>query len=236
MAEHYENGPTVIELQQSANRKGGLLSDFVAIGVPVFFSGEVCEVVGFDGESHPVVRRGSETLYVLPNYRTPTSNYRPLWVPLDPGVFPRMGSYDELWAAWGYTAVSGAGQRHIELHSYIAELNRKTAEQRREEAFEAAQRARDAAANAPHYVYRYYSGSGELLYVGMTRHPEQRDKAHRSKPWYPLVERRTLTECPSLHDAQKAEATAIKSENPLYNVQGIKTNAERAELTAAAPG
>lgn len=76
---------------------------------------------------------------------------------------------------------------------------------------------------APGIVYRIYDGEGRLLYVGCSKDPAARLRAHcgRSKnptPWWRLVDRWTLEEFESHEDALAAEARAIVAERPLFNL------------------
>jgi len=74
-------------------------------------------------------------------------------------------------------------------------------------------------ANAPTALYRLYSHTGNLLYVGVTDHLKTRLAAHaKEKPWWPEVVRKTVTWYPSKPEAEDAEALAIREERPAHNV------------------
>lgn len=66
-------------------------------------------------------------------------------------------------------------------------------------------------------VYRHFSASGELLYIGMSICVSQRTKAHSTKEWFREISSITLEHHNSLPDARYAEIWAIKNENPKYN-------------------
>lgn len=69
-------------------------------------------------------------------------------------------------------------------------------------------------------IYRLYNADNQLLYVGISRDPDARWKAHRyeePKAWCALVASRSLEWLDSREDALAAEATAIKSERPRFN-------------------
>lgn len=71
-------------------------------------------------------------------------------------------------------------------------------------------------------VYRLYDANGTLLYIGSSSNPKYRYSEHsRSplKPWWPEVARREETWYDNRSDAQKAEAMAIKTEQPLHNIR-----------------
>ena len=72
------------------------------------------------------------------------------------------------------------------------------------------------------FVYRYYDAIGQLLYVGITsENPLNRDRQHRhAAPWYSEVARYSWQAYPGRTDALRAEAEAIATEAPLYNVAG----------------
>ncbi|CAL9535162.1 hypothetical protein SUDANB54_04117 [Streptomyces sp. enrichment culture] len=73
---------------------------------------------------------------------------------------------------------------------------------------------------SPAAVYRLWDADGVLLYIGSAYDPEERCKAHRDKPWWPEVARRTEEWRPSRGDAYTAELEAIATEGPLHNVMG----------------
>lgn len=74
---------------------------------------------------------------------------------------------------------------------------------------------------APTALYRLFSGRGRLLYVGITGDIRGRLARHaREKPWWPDVARKTVEWHLTREDAAAAELAAIRTENPVYNIQG----------------
>ncbi len=72
----------------------------------------------------------------------------------------------------------------------------------------------------PTAVYRLTAEAGDLLYVGITDSPERRWKDHaKDKPWWPQVASRSIRWYPTRGLALAAEADAIRTEQPRYNVQ-----------------
>lgn len=70
-----------------------------------------------------------------------------------------------------------------------------------------------------HILYRCYTARALLLYVGMTNNPEQRFRHHRAdKPWWKYVDHITLQKYPNRTALAKAEATAIDTEKPKFNL------------------
>lgn len=69
-------------------------------------------------------------------------------------------------------------------------------------------------------VYRLYSKSGELLYVGISDKPTRRWTQHEArKPWYPEVHASTVEWHPTREAALSYERRAIRIERPRYNVE-----------------
>jgi DNA-directed RNA polymerase specialized sigma24 family protein len=66
-------------------------------------------------------------------------------------------------------------------------------------------------------VYRLYDAEGVLLYIGSAYDPKGRAKAHRAKPWWPLVARREDEWHPSREAAYVAETEAIRAVHPQGN-------------------
>lgn len=69
-------------------------------------------------------------------------------------------------------------------------------------------------------LYRLYDANGLLLYVGASRDPDARWKAHRfetPKPWHAPVASRTDEWLNGREEALVAEAAAIRAERPLFN-------------------
>lgn len=68
-------------------------------------------------------------------------------------------------------------------------------------------------------LYRLFGSADELLYIGISSRFGQRWREHaRAQPWWPEVERQTVDWFASRELAAAAEAQAIKSEGPRYNV------------------
>jgi len=71
----------------------------------------------------------------------------------------------------------------------------------------------------PHALYRFFDASDVLLYVGITVDPGARFKKHRGdKPWWSEVDRIDIEHFETRRQAEIAERTAIKEEQPLHNV------------------
>jgi predicted GIY-YIG superfamily endonuclease len=71
----------------------------------------------------------------------------------------------------------------------------------------------------PYAVYRLYDADDRLLYVGMTSDSERRMQAHASgKVWWNQVAHQVIEWHPGKADALTAEAAAIRTEFPRYNV------------------
>lgn len=71
----------------------------------------------------------------------------------------------------------------------------------------------------PTALYRLRDQFGTLLYVGITDVLERRWKDHaKAKPWWPDVKVRSIEWLPTRGHALSAEAEAIRTERPLYNV------------------
>lgn len=67
-------------------------------------------------------------------------------------------------------------------------------------------------------LYRLYSETGTLLYIGISYDPEARFEQHAaSKDWWPCVARRELRWFDDRPTAEAAEAEAIRAEDPEYN-------------------
>lgn len=73
-----------------------------------------------------------------------------------------------------------------------------------------------------HHVYRMYDSTGRLLYIGQSVSLAERLGGHRSgSEWWPDV--RTIKVEPHADSlaARSAEARAIATERPAYNVSGL---------------
>jgi len=70
-----------------------------------------------------------------------------------------------------------------------------------------------------HVLYRFYSATGQLLYVGITMNPPERFKGHRDqKDWWDRVSGITVETYSSREELQRAERRAIQVEHPQYNI------------------
>lgn len=70
-------------------------------------------------------------------------------------------------------------------------------------------------------VYRFYDEDWRLLYVGISKQIPMRLRSHNSeKPWWTDACTLTLEHYPTRHEALAAEAAAIVTENPVYNIAG----------------
>ncbi|MFD0353638.1 helix-turn-helix domain-containing protein [Streptomyces sp. NPDC127110] len=67
-------------------------------------------------------------------------------------------------------------------------------------------------------LYRLFDESGHLLYVGVTAHPQNRWKTHRTESsWWDEVRLREIEWLPSRVDALIQEAAEIAARRPRYN-------------------
>lgn len=69
-------------------------------------------------------------------------------------------------------------------------------------------------------VYRLWDADGNLLYIGSSYDPEKRCEAHRRKPWWAEVARRTEEWFPHRGRAYAEEMKAIAVERSKYNAMG----------------
>ncbi|MCD9196042.1 GIY-YIG nuclease family protein [Streptomyces albireticuli] len=84
-------------------------------------------------------------------------------------------------------------------------------------------------------LYRLYGADKRLLYVGISHDPESRFKRHRrKKPWWHEVDGISIHWYDARHKAGVAEANAIATENPRYNVQGTAAYREQVRATSMA--
>lgn len=68
-------------------------------------------------------------------------------------------------------------------------------------------------------LYRFFDEAGTLLYVGITNDTETRWAVHaREKAWWPDVHRKAVDWKETRAEAEAAEAEAIGSEAPRWNV------------------
>lgn len=69
-------------------------------------------------------------------------------------------------------------------------------------------------------LYRLFDADGQLLYIGISDVPSRRFTQHAyDKPWWPEVVRKSLEWHPDRVSVENAEALAIRSEGPKYNVR-----------------
>lgn len=69
-------------------------------------------------------------------------------------------------------------------------------------------------------LYRHFDADGTLIYVGVTANPLQRLAAHEcGSAWIQEIARTDYEWFPTLALALAAEATAIRSERPRYNIR-----------------
>lgn len=70
-----------------------------------------------------------------------------------------------------------------------------------------------------HVLYRMFSVTDELLYIGKTINPPQRFTDHRgTKSWWRDIADITLTHFSSHDELIAAETYAITTEHPRYNI------------------
>jgi hypothetical protein len=68
-------------------------------------------------------------------------------------------------------------------------------------------------------VYHIYDRENVLLYVGVSDRFGARWEQHaRTQPWWPEMHHQTVTWYPTRREAEHAEAVAITTEHPKYNV------------------
>lgn len=97
-------------------------------------------------------------------------------------------------------------------------------------------------------LYRLFDTDGTLLYIGISHDPARRWRQHaKVKGWWPLVARQSVTWLDERIKATAAEAEAIRTERPRFNVthrpvgqihtqaraEGVET--ERLSMTAFRP-
>lgn len=71
-----------------------------------------------------------------------------------------------------------------------------------------------------HCVYKLYASDGEPLYIGVTSDLHRRMREHRRQAlWWGWVARSVIVRYPSRQAAELAEAAAIASEGPAFNVK-----------------
>ena len=74
--------------------------------------------------------------------------------------------------------------------------------------------------NDTYVLYRFFTGDGRLLYVGMTRNPARRFEQHGgTKSWWSEVERIEMEHHATLDALREAERRAIESDHPIHNIR-----------------
>src|SRR5690606_8037782 len=69
------------------------------------------------------------------------------------------------------------------------------------------------------WLYRLWSASGTLLYVGITDRGTEREKEHaRTKEWWPEVHHVTVEPVLTRAELKHLEREAIRKERPRYNI------------------
>lgn len=75
---------------------------------------------------------------------------------------------------------------------------------------------------SPTVLYRWFDVNGDVLYVGITSQPAQRFDTHKAESdWWEVAVMCRLERFSTRTEALAAEATAIQSEQPLYNRAGL---------------
>lgn len=75
----------------------------------------------------------------------------------------------------------------------------------------------------PSALYRFFDADGRLLYVGISKDPDKRERAHALRsPWHPHAKSRTIEWHESREAALDAERAAIHEEAPLFNRLGAR--------------
>lgn len=70
-----------------------------------------------------------------------------------------------------------------------------------------------------HYLYRHYSETGDLLYIGISLNHVQRLTQHqKTASWFEQIQRIEIEKFDSRPEVELAEQAAIKAERPLYNI------------------
>ena len=92
--------------------------------------------------------------------------------------------------------------------------------QRRWEEHQARKAERDPKPPTRYWLYHIFGESDRLLYIGITRNPEGREKAHR-KRWGDVIERFEYAEYTSHDELLVDEARLIAEHNPPFNAQHV---------------
>jgi hypothetical protein len=72
-------------------------------------------------------------------------------------------------------------------------------------------------------LYRLFDGADELLYVGVSLRLAERLSNHSKRSWFADVRRIATEHYPDRPSVLMAEAVAIRTENPRYNILGVST-------------
>lgn len=81
----------------------------------------------------------------------------------------------------------------------------------------------------PGYLYRHWSATGELLYVGISINAVARLSQHRNKVWFPQIAKITVKRFDNYAAAERAELRAICRENPTHNAKRPRTPEDLAD-------
>jgi predicted GIY-YIG superfamily endonuclease len=74
--------------------------------------------------------------------------------------------------------------------------------------------------SGPTNLYRHFAGDGCLLYVGISLSAINRLAQHREhSEWFQQIRKVTINTFPNREAARIAESYAIKTENPIFNLQ-----------------
>ena len=77
-------------------------------------------------------------------------------------------------------------------------------------------------------LYRHYNAQGKLLYVGISYNALNRLSRHAlSSSWYDQIARIDITHFETREAAIEAEKNAIRSENPLFNIEFSLTRTKK---------
>jgi predicted GIY-YIG superfamily endonuclease len=72
----------------------------------------------------------------------------------------------------------------------------------------------------PGYLYRYWSTTGTLLYIGISINAVARLAQHKGKVWFSRIAKITVERFETYAEAEAAELRAICYEGPIHNVKG----------------
>lgn len=82
----------------------------------------------------------------------------------------------------------------------------------------------------PSALYRYFDECDRLLYVGITKTPEKRDREHSMlAEWHQFATRQTVEWHEDRDAALAAERAAIRDESPVFNLLGSHVDPDEAE-------